>query len=64
MAFIEKDTEKAVLWKFKHITAHDGPFTSIHPNCKGSKYNVRIEWENGEITSKPAWSSHSRQPSS
>jgi len=42
-----------VLWKFKRIAAHEGPLRPDHHNYKGSKYNVRIEWENGEITSEP-----------
>jgi hypothetical protein len=50
---IEKDEETEIVWKFRRITAHEGPLNSNHPNYKGSKYNVMIEWENGEITSEP-----------
>jgi len=35
------------------ITAHEGPLKPSDPTYKGSKYNVMIEWENGEITSEP-----------
>ena len=40
-------------WKFKRITAHEGPLRVGHPNHKGSSYNVMIEWENGEVTAEP-----------
>ncbi len=33
--------------------AHEGPLRPTDPSYKGSKYNIMIEWENGEITSKP-----------
>ena len=50
---IEQDTEDPIIWKFKRITAHQGPLNSKHPDWKGSTYNVMIEWENGEITAEP-----------
>ena len=53
MEHINNDAENPVYWKFKRITAHEGPLTPSHRNYKGSKYNVMIEWENGEITSEP-----------
>ena len=45
--------DSTTIWKFKKITGHEGPLTSSHPNYKGSMWNVRIEWETGEITSEP-----------
>ena len=45
--------EEETLWKFKRITAHEGPLRQDHPNYNGSLYNIMIEWENGEITSEP-----------
>ena len=51
--YIEKDDNTEVLWKFKHIQSHEGPLNSNHPNYKGSKFNVIVEWENGEVTSEP-----------
>ena len=51
--YINKDNENPVYWKFKSITAHEGPLTPHHRNYKGSKYNVMVEWENGEVTSEP-----------
>ena len=41
------------LWKFRCILAHEGLLKPSDPSYKGSKYNVMIEWENGEITSEP-----------
>ena len=29
------------------------PLSKEHPIFKGSQYNVRVEWENGEITEEP-----------
>ena len=40
-------------WTFKGITAHEGPLSTKHPNYKGSKYNVLVQWEDGTITSEP-----------
>jgi hypothetical protein len=50
---IQRDEEGTTVWKFKRITAHEGPLKDNHPNYKGSKYNVMVEWETGEITSEP-----------
>jgi hypothetical protein len=47
------ESEGDTVWKFKRITAHEGPLTQTHLSFKGSSYNVLIEWENGEITSEP-----------
>ena len=41
------------LFKFRDIVAHQGPLESTHPNHKGSKYNVMVEWESGEVTYEP-----------
>ena len=50
---IEKDDNTDIVWKFKDITAHQGPINRNHPDYKGSSYNVKVEWENGEITYEP-----------
>lgn len=39
--------------KFKNIIAHQGPLTQFDPAYKGSKYNVMVEWEDGECTYEP-----------
>ena len=40
-------------WKYRSILGHQGPLTHRDRHYKGSKYNVEIEWENGEITFEP-----------
>jgi hypothetical protein len=40
---IENDeTEETTIWKFKRITAHEGPLTRTHPSWKGSPYNLLL----------------------
>jgi hypothetical protein len=59
MDYIEKDEQQHQdkdgngFWNFKHIVGHEGPFRTSDPEYKGSRYNILIEWENGEITSEP-----------
>ena len=59
MDYIEKDERQHqdedgnAMWKFKRVIGHEGPFRPSNPGHKGSRYNVLIEWENGEITSEP-----------
>ena len=35
------------------ITGHQGPLSPQDENYKGSKYNVMVEWETGEINEEP-----------
>ena len=57
MDYIQKGTDAEEdpdsLFKFKDIVAHQGPLESTDPNHKGSKYNVMVEWESGEVTYEP-----------
>ena len=41
------------LYKFRALSGHKGPLKSTDPNWKGSKWNVQIDWETGEITFEP-----------
>ena len=41
------------LFKFRSIIGHHGPLVESDPDWKGSKYNVQVEWETGEITFEP-----------
>lgn len=41
------------LFRFRAITAHQGPLQNADPHYKGSKYNVLVEWETGESTYEP-----------
>ena len=40
------------LFKFRSIIGSQRPLTASDPELKGSKYNVQVEWETGEITYK------------
>ena len=40
-------------YKFRAITGHQRPLSPQDENYKGSKYNVMVEWETGEITDEP-----------
>ena len=57
MDYIQKGTDAEEdpdsLFKFRDIVAHQGPLESTDPNDKGSKYNVMVEWESGEVTYEP-----------
>ena len=37
------------LYRFRAIIGHQGPLLASDPDWKGSKYNVQVEWETGEI---------------
>ena len=37
-------------YRFRAIIGHQGPLLASDPDWKGSKYNVQVEWETGEIT--------------
>ena len=41
------------LYKFRSIIGHQGRLAATDPNWNGSKYNVQVEWETGEITYEP-----------
>ena len=41
------------LYRFRAIIGHQGPLLTSDPDWKGSKYNVQVEWETGEITFEP-----------
>jgi hypothetical protein len=47
-ADIENDTEQ--FYKFRRISPHQGPLRTSDTDCKGSTYNVLVEWETGEST--------------
>jgi hypothetical protein len=45
---IQNATEQ--LYKFRRISAHQGPLRTSDKDYKGSTYNVLVEWETGEST--------------
>ena len=53
MDYIQKGTDPDSLFRFRDIVAHQGPLESTDPKHKGSKYNVMVEWESGEVTYEP-----------
>jgi hypothetical protein len=53
LEYLAKDEESEVVWKFKRIVSHIGPLKPENIDYKGSPYNLVIEWETGEINSKP-----------
>ena len=40
-------------YKFRGLIGHQGPLKAPHPNWKGCKYNVLVDWETGEKTYEP-----------
>jgi hypothetical protein len=56
MNHIEKDVDTddgETLWKYKRLSGHEGPLNKNHPSWKGDKYNVKVEWETGEVSYEP-----------
>jgi hypothetical protein len=54
MDFIEKNQENDVIvWQFQRIVGHQGPLLRRDKDYNGSRFNVLVEWENGEITTEP-----------
>ena len=41
------------LYKFKSIKDHRDPYSPSVPKYLGSRYNLLIEWETGEMTWEP-----------
>ena len=50
---LDQQEQQEDLYKFSAITGHQGPLSPQDENYKGSKYNVMVEWEIGEITDEP-----------
>ena len=54
MQHIKKDdNDGETFWKYKRISGHEGPLVKGHPSWKGDKYNVKVEWETGEVAYDP-----------
>ena len=47
---LDQQEQQEDLYKFRAITGHQGPLLPQDENYIGSKYNVMVEWETGEIT--------------
>jgi len=53
LQYLEREKEQDTIWKFKRIVGHSGPLMKDNSKYKRSKWNVMMEWENGEITKEP-----------
>jgi hypothetical protein len=54
MQHIEKDNDDGeTFWKYKRISGHEDPLNKNRSSWKGDKYNVKVEWENGEVSYEP-----------
>jgi hypothetical protein len=54
MDFIEKNQENdAIVWQFQHIVGHQCPLLWHDKDYNGSRFNVLVKWENGEIMTEP-----------
>jgi hypothetical protein len=54
MSYINEDEDGLDgVWKFKQIKSHQGPLLPSNPDYRGSRWNVLVEWETGEITLEP-----------
>jgi hypothetical protein len=54
MDFVKKNQENdAIVWQFRCIVGHQGPLLWHDKDYNGSRFNVLVEWENGEITTEP-----------
>ncbi len=53
MDHLDKQEDGPLFWELRHIVSHQGPLSKEHPSYKGSPYNVKVEWENGEFTEEP-----------
>ena len=49
----EEDSIDNQYLKFKAILAHQGPLNPKDPGYNGSRYNVLVDWEDGECTYEP-----------
>jgi hypothetical protein len=54
MDFIKKNQDNdAIVWRFQCIVGHQGPLLWHDKDYNGSRFNVLVEWDNGEITTEP-----------
>jgi hypothetical protein len=63
MQHIEKNNHDGeTFWKYKRIAGHEGPLNKNHSSWKGDKCNVKVEWENGEVSYEPLHTIASNDP--
>ena len=47
------NSQVGIVWKFKLMSAYEGPTGITHPQYKGLNYNVTCGWKSGEINHEP-----------
>jgi hypothetical protein len=63
MQHIEKNNDDGkTFWKYKRISGHECPLNKNPSLWKGDKYNVKVEWENGEVSYEPLHTIASNDP--
>jgi hypothetical protein len=63
MQHFEKNNDDGeTFWKYKWISGHEGPLNKNHSSWKGDTYNVKVEWENGEVSYEPLRTIASNDP--
>jgi hypothetical protein len=50
---LDDDDGNEGIWHFRRISGHQGPLKPSDERYNGSKWNLRVEWENGEVTYEP-----------
>ena len=53
VTLVDDEADSDGLWRFRSIKSHQGPLLPSDPKYKGSRWNVFVEWETGEITCEP-----------
>jgi hypothetical protein len=53
MDHLEEDDGEDGIWRFKTIEDHQGPLAPSDGRYKGSRWNLKVVWENGEISWEP-----------
>ena len=49
--YVNNTQDTQIYWKLKIISGHDLPLSIQDKEYQGSRYDVMVEWESGEITS-------------
>ena len=50
---VQRNQESDIVQKYKKIIVHECLLSQNHPNYRGSSYNIKLKWENDEVTSEP-----------
>ena len=50
---LENEDGNEGVWKFSEILDHEGPIKPNSPKYRGSTWNLKVSWDNGEVTWVP-----------